>query len=275
MSEDVASQLTADLDILDTEYTVSDDQRQALNDRGWTSLPDLLSRDVAELVRQELTGLKPKEYGAEYAHMSELFAKQTGAHAGAWQKPFVTRVATSRRVAGAALQLTGQAEAVLADDIRFVKEPGCPMAPFHQDHPQFPFDRKGCVTLWIALVDIAENMGPLRYLNESHRDGLLGFAGGEEMLKAFPELAERTVGAGTDIAAGSAFAHWDTTVHGTAANEGTVAREAWAVRFIRPDTVYNGVSHVHYDKFNLTRGDRFGDLAEFPLVGRAGLKQRA
>jgi len=271
VSAKMAGHVELGLEILDTDYRVTDEQRASLNERGWTSIPDLLTTEVTNLIRSQLSGLKPKDYRGQFANLAPLFAKQSASHSGAWQRPFLHRVATSRRLSGVALQLTGQSSAVLADDVGFLKEPGCPAAPFHQDHPQFPFDRKGCVTLWIALVDITEKMGPLRYLNGSHLDGLLGFAGGEDMMDAFPELRSRSVGAGTDIKAGSALAHWDTTVHGTAANQAAVAREAWAVRFIRPDTVYNGVSHVHFDKFEMKRGDKFSENTAFSVVGHGGL----
>ena len=65
-----------------------------------------------------------------------------------------------------------------------------------------------------------------------------------------PEEAPAIV-AGGPINAGDARAHWDLTVHGSGPNEGTYAREAWVARYIRVDTIYNGVSHSHFDRFDL------------------------
>lgn len=184
-------------------------------------------------------------------------------------------VATSRRLAGTILQLSGQETALFAQDVSFFKEVGSPTILLHQDHAHFPFDRKGCLSPWIALVDMTEEMGSLHYIEGSHLEGPLGFVGDPEIREAFPELKKRKIVAGGPIAAGDARAHWDLTVHASGTNNGTYAREAWAARYIRPDTIFNGVSHSHFDQFEMKQGDRFIDHEAFPLVGRHGLMEKS
>jgi len=269
MLSDPIEDLAARYEILGTDYEVTDEQRTNLNEHGWTPVPGLLEGDVIEEVRSVLAEVTRMDAGE-----SALVVK----YSGGWEQPFMMGVATSRRFGSAVAGLTGEAVSVFAQDVSFFKEPGCPHIVFHQDHSHFPFDRRGCLSLWVALVDMSDDMGSLRYLEGSHHEGPLGFqsdsVGDPDIREQFPDLKERKVVAGTAISAGDARAHWDLTVHGSDANNGTYAREAWVARYIRTDTIYNGVSHSHFDQFDLTRGDRFAKHEAFPLVGATGLLEK-
>lgn len=269
MTNGAAADTTSEQAILDTHYEVTDDQVKSLNENGWAPIPALLTPEIVEEVRSAIADVRRMDAGE-----SALVVK----YSGGWQQPFLRRVATSRRLGSVVAQLAEQPISVFAQDVTFFKEPGCPHIVFHQDHSHFPFDRRGCLSLWIALVDMTDEMGSLRYLEGSHREGPLGFqsdsVGDPDIREQFPELKGRTVVAGTAISAGDARAHWDLTVHGSDANNGTIAREAWVARYIRTDTIYNGVSHSHFDEFGLQRGDRFAKHEAFPLVGANGLIEK-
>jgi hypothetical protein len=258
--------LAAKYEILGTDYEVSEEQRSSLNEHGWSPVPGLLDAETVEAIRSVLADVTRMDAGE-----SSLVVK----YSGGWEQPFMMGVATSRRFGSAVAGFTGEPVSVFAQDVSFFKEPGCPHIVFHQDHSHFPFDRRGCLSLWVALVDMTEDMGSLRYLEGSHIEGPLGFqsdsVGDPDIREQFPDLKHRKVVAGGPIKAGDARAHWDLTVHGSGPNEGTYAREAWVARYIRTDTIYNGVSHSHFDKFELTRGDRFAKHDAFPLVSAAGL----
>src|ERR1700678_3905033 len=56
-----------------------------------------------------------------------------------------------------ASQLSGCERVRLIQDTLFVKpsavQGGLP-TPWHQDLPKFPFDRRGCLTVWLAIEDV-------------------------------------------------------------------------------------------------------------------------
>jgi hypothetical protein len=254
--------------ILETDYKVTAEQIASLNEHGWASIPGLLDKAVVEELRVALGTVKGWSDNAGYTGLSV-------AYSAGWQSPVVRAVATSRRLASTILGLSEQETTIFAQDVSFFKNPGSPTILLHQDSAHFPFDRKGCLTLWVALVDMTEDMGTLHYLDGSHLEGPLGFVGDPEIREAFPELKKRKIVAGGPIAAGDARAHWDLTVHASTTNNGTYAREAWAARYIRPDTIYNGVGHKHFDRFKMKQGDRFVDHPDFPLLGMNGLIEKS
>ena len=269
MLSEPVEDLASTYEILGTDYEVSDEQRSSLWEHGWTPVPGLLDAPAIEAIRSVLANVTRMDAGE-----AALVVK----YSGGWEQPFMMGVATSRRFGSVVAGLTEEPVSVFAQDVSFFKEPGCPHIVYHQDHSHFPFDRRGCLSLWVALVDMTEDMGSLRYLEGSHTEGPLGFqsdsVGDPDIRDQFPELKQRKVVAGGPIKAGDARAHWDLTVHGSGPNDGTYAREAWVARYIRVDTIYNGVSHSHFDRFDLKRGDRFAKHADFPLVGAAGLVEK-
>src|ERR1700730_264171 len=78
-------------------------------------------------------------------------------------------------------QLMSEEQVRLVDDVALVKparQNGGDPTNWHQDAPNFPFDRRGFLTIWIAIEDIELEQGPLTLLPGSHRLGLLGAVDG-------------------------------------------------------------------------------------------------
>lgn len=66
-------------------------------------------------------------------------------------------------------QLTGWKSGVrLASDQIWAKPPYSHALAFHRDSPYFMFDPPDVVTVWIALDDMDEELGPLHYVSGSH-----------------------------------------------------------------------------------------------------------
>ncbi|MEU7811117.1 phytanoyl-CoA dioxygenase family protein [Pseudonocardia sp. NPDC049154] len=269
----VTFELTQDIG-LDEDYGVTAEQVRSFGEHGWVSLPGFLSAEAVEAIRVPLAQLDfrppPEPGGTVYvrdvsAAAASSLRKQEGL---AWKHPFFRDLAISRRVAGAAVRLMGVDEALLVQDSSFYKPPGGGETSYHQDLPFFPFDRQGGITIWIALIDMEPDMGPLRYLDGSHREGPLGRFFGSDPREVYPALGERAVAAGHAMRAGDAQVHWDLTVHGAAANTSERAREAFTMRYIRADTLYTGSPHPHYSSFGMAPGSRFAEVPDFFRVGR-------
>lgn len=257
--------------LLDQAYQVGDDQLRAFDETSWVALPGLLDAEITEEIRQTLvdTAFRAPSAGRESVFLQsapaaaeESFRKQEGL---AWRFPLFDRLVTSPRLASAALGLMRKREGVVVQDSTYFKAAGGSPTGFHQDLPFLPYDRIGSITIWIALVDLTPDMGPLRYVEGTHRDGLLGRFIGQDLREEWPHLYDRAIGGGRAMRAGDAQAHWDLTVHGAAANTSDRAREAYAIRYLPAELVYTGSPHPHFDTIGLAPGQRF---AESPLVKR-------
>jgi hypothetical protein len=256
---------------LDTPYVVTEEQVRSLHEDSWARIPGLLDVETATKLRDRLLAAEPRTTisGPDKppADPNALLS-----HEGvAWRDPFVREVATSARLSSAVVGLLDQPDAVFCQDISFFKPEGARAIPYHQDYSYWPFDRKGCVTLWIALVDLTPEMGPLQYLKGSHKEGPLGLIEQRDIRDAYPHLRSLERVGGEAMKAGDAQAHWELTLHGSRPNAGPGRREAVAFRYIRSDTIYVGLTHPHYDQFGLQPGKKFTDNPNFPHIGPEGL----
>jgi phytanoyl-CoA hydroxylase len=82
----------------------------------------------------------------------------------------------------------------LCQDQVWAKPPGAPALTFHRDSPYFMFTPSDIVTVWIALDDMDETVGPLEYVRGSHlwSDARVGssqffFRGGNYLLQSAAE----------------------------------------------------------------------------------------
>jgi ectoine hydroxylase-related dioxygenase (phytanoyl-CoA dioxygenase family) len=262
--------MSADLG-LDAEYPLTDEQVESLHADGWARLPGLLGTEAVDAIR---THLETQELRPGSVGLGKGTKNSNINHQGmAWRDSFFHDVATSRRIAGTAVRLMRQPTALLAQDITFIKPAeGAPTNP-HQDYSYKPADRWGEVAIWIALVDVSPDMGPLYYLKGSHKEGPLGLHHGLDIRDQYPHLFDYEIVGGRALKAGDAQAHWDLTVHGAVPNTTDRAREAYVPRYMRADTCYTGLSYGFYDAMSLTPGTRYADSGNFPLVGSEGLIQ--
>jgi len=162
----------------------------------------------------------------------------------------------------------------LIDDIALIKparaEGGEPTI-WHQDAPNFPFDRRGFLTIWIAVDDIALEQGPLTFVPGSHRIGLLGAVDGSgeelklESLLREDDLAHVGEPVTYSLQAGDATVHDGGTLHSAGANSTARPRRAWAVRFVPADTLYTGGAHRSFDGLALKPFQPF-EHEDFPLI---------
>jgi len=255
---------------LDSTYPISAEQIESLHSKSWALLPGLLSKEEVTKLRDALLAAPSRTHVSgpdkKLADPEMLLSHE----AVAWKDAYIRSVVTSRRLSSAVVGLLKQPDAIFVQDISFFKPVGAREIPFHQDYSYWPFDREGSVTLWIALDDMTEEMGPLRYLAGSHREGPLGLIEPRDIRDAYPHLRELEVVGGKPLKAGDAQAHWGLTLHGSAANTGKERREAAAFRYHRSDVIYTGLWHPHYNSFNLTPGKKFTESKDFWRVGPDG-----
>jgi ectoine hydroxylase-related dioxygenase (phytanoyl-CoA dioxygenase family) len=116
---------------------------------------------------------------------------------------------------------------------------------WHQDLPYVPIDRRGLLTIWIALIDVLPESGALQFLPGSHRLGPLGRLDLREdirltdLLRA-DDYAFVSNPVTVSLRAGEATVHDGLTLHGSHPNATSVQRLSWALRFIPANTRWLG-----------------------------------
>jgi ectoine hydroxylase-related dioxygenase (phytanoyl-CoA dioxygenase family) len=157
-------------------------------------------------------------------------------------------LATAPRLGQLVAELAGWSQgARLAQDQVWAKPPGAAPLVFHRDSPYFMFQPANVITVWVALDDMDEEIGPLQYVRGSHKwgDGRVGSAnqffqpdGGDALLKSAAERAgisyvelEKVSMAG--LARGGISIHDGKTWHGSAKNESkTRPRRGLGLHFV-------------------------------------------
>tara|TARA_Y100001970_G_scaffold5054_1_gene5743 strand:- start:7181 stop:8089 length:909 start_codon:yes stop_codon:yes gene_type:complete len=112
------------------------------------------------------------------------------------------------------------------------KEPSSWITPWHQDGPHWPITSNNMLTMWIALVDIDYDMGPVRFASKTHKNKYFGPKGITKDTESFYlkyieennfEISEISFKAG-DV---SVHNHW--TIHGAGPNNSQSMREVMAI----------------------------------------------
>jgi ectoine hydroxylase-related dioxygenase (phytanoyl-CoA dioxygenase family) len=271
MAEAMTQSTGSDDRSLDTPYPVADEQIRNLHEKSWTPLPGFLSKEDVSRIRDLLLAIPDRGF-LSGPDSPDIDSSQLMLHDGtSFENPEMMEFVMSPRITGAAVDLMKVDEAMFVQDISFFKPVNSLEVPWHQDFSFWPFDRWGNLSIWIALEDIEPEMGVLRYLEGSHREGPLGFIEVDRDIRdVYPQLREMKRAGETAMKAGDARAHWDLTVHGSAVNTGDRRRSALSLRFHRPDAIYNGIDHPHYNRFKMKPGQRFGACPAIPRVGRNG-----
>ncbi len=149
------------------------------------------------------------------------------------------RIVFSRHFASVAAQLLGVASVRLYHDQALFKPPGADRTPWHQDRYYWPLDTDRTVTMWLPLVDVDEQMGPMIFASGSHRAGFLG-----DLLISFDTdrrlsslIAERGWRIWSEpVRAGEATFHAGGTLHSAGANRSDRVREVLTVIYFATGT---------------------------------------
>ncbi len=187
------------------------------------------------------------------------------------QDELVQEFVFARRFAAVAARLMGVDGVRLYHDQGLLKEPGGGATPWHQDQFYWPLETDQAITMWMPLVGVEMEMGPMRFASGSHRLGHLGeFSIGDESERELAKIVERRelrVRDHAPFAAGDATFHSGWTVHGAGANHTGRMREVMTVIYYADGTRVGAIDHParRFDRDAWLEGCEPGDAAAGPL----------
>src|SRR5437667_3161292 len=185
-------------------------------------------RDVVESVKDEKQG-RIDDY-------SKLFMQVTNI----WRLSDAARqIVFNRHFAQIAAQLLGVKSVRLYHDQALFKPAGAARTPWHQDRYYWPLDTDRTVTMWMPLVDVSEEMGPMIFASGSQRANGLGdlaISGEVDQRLASLIAARGWPVTSTPLRAGDATFHLGGTLHSAGANRSPHTREVLTVIYYAAGT---------------------------------------
>lgn len=167
----------------------------------------------------------------------------------------VRRFVLAQRFAKIAAELMGVPAVRLFHDQALYKEPGGGTTPWHQDEHYWPLDTDNCITLWMPLVPIREEIGGMTFGSGSHRLGYLGNLSisdkSDAVLSKFLADEDIPLSKTGGMAAGDATFHAGWTLHNAPGNPTDVMREVMTIiyfadgSYILPETGKRGEDDLH------------------------------
>lgn len=172
-----------------------------------------------------------------------------------WADERLTRLATSADIGRQAASLLGCDEVFLWHDQLLIKPPsvgGVANVGWHQDRLYWGLlGGRDIITAWVPLADVDDEMGPLRFVDGSHRWGLQGDVEGFTPAEGHqgPTIDEHRDAEGWHehrvlLPAGGVSFHSPFTIHGSGPNTSDRDRPGLALHLIGSDvTVRRGRLH--------------------------------
>lgn len=210
-------------------------------------------------------------YGRAFVQMFNLWRRSEAARA------FVF----AERFASVAAQLLEVPAVRLYHDQALFKEPGGGFTPWHQDQFYWPLDTDRTITLWMPLVPVAAEMGPMVFASGSHRDGHLGeYPIGDESQRVFDALVEERGFAragGGAFEPGDATFHSGWTLHAAPGNPTDRMREVMTIIYFADGTRVTELDHPNrkFDRDAWLPGCEPGEPAASPLNPVLGRREAA
>ena len=147
----------------------------------------------------------------------------------------------------------------LFGDQLFMKPPGGVEKTCHQDSPYFPISPMNLISCWIALEDVGEENGCMKFIPGSHKFGALPhtekwMVGDREDMCIPKDLIDEKEEVSICLIAGSASFHHSLLVHSSGPNKTPYSRKGWAIHYMSAKSKWTGNDHEKPD-FQLLRGN--------------------
>ncbi|MEM7031330.1 MAG: phytanoyl-CoA dioxygenase family protein [Chloroflexota bacterium] len=257
---------------LSSEYPLTSGQIEAYRRDGHIYLPQVCTPEEVATYRRAITE-------AAYANFPDKGALHTRDSAGKaflqtlnlrFKSEGVKAFVLSRRFGKIVADLNGVDGVRIFHEQALFKEPGGSHSHWHQDQYYWPLDTNQATGLWMPLIDVDLDMGPIQYASGSHNDGYLGhYSISDESQDVFDTvIADKGFQTWQQpMKAGDATFHNGWLIHGASPNKTQTMREAMIVTYYPEGTRVGELlnpSRVNDAKVYLG-GRKPGELADSAL----------
>ena len=223
---------------LHSPYPLTPEHGTSFDEQGYIVLTDVLSPQTVRAYEPEITS-KVFELNTQHLPVGErLTAAQRAALQvmNVWQESELVReFVFSPRLARLAAELLGVDAVRIYHDQAIYKEPGGGITPWHADQYYWPLQSDRTCSIWIPLQDTPEEMGPVIYIDGSHKwpdtESMRHF--NSQDLDA---LEAQLMGEGSDskrrviaLKKGQMSFHHSRMIHGSDVNRGSFPRTSIAL----------------------------------------------
>ena len=221
---------------LSSFYPITQAHISAFHHDGHVCLPGVCSPDEVAayrevIVRTAMAAFAPQKpigvrdtYGKAFLQTLNLRYQDEG----------VKKFVLARRFGQIVADLTGVNAVRIYHEQALFKEPGGGITPWHQDQYYWPLDTDLAVGMWMPLVDVSMDMGPICFAGGSHADGFLGqLKISDDSQEVFDNyVREKNLPQQQQpMRAGDATFHNAWTLHSAGPNTTSILREAMIVTF--------------------------------------------
>ena len=210
--------------------------------KGWLVVEGIFAPDEADAIAATASRISQKELAAANEAAYTVDASENGELAPRkidhpyLKDPSFQKATQNPRLIEVLTQLLGRSP-LLATDQVFMKPPHFGSAkPYHQDNAYFlcsPADE--LITAWIALDDVDESNGCLRYIDGSHLGGILpheSYEGTAHHLAPPAEMIDLSKESPALVKKGGVVFHHGETLHTSHRNTSDRWRRAYATHWV-------------------------------------------
>jgi ectoine hydroxylase-related dioxygenase (phytanoyl-CoA dioxygenase family) len=161
------------LPLLNETIAVTEAQKEAFEKNGHILIKNILNVDEVAAYRDAINEAAYK-YNTEKRKLEDrdTYGKAFLQIMNLWEVDESVRQFTlAKRFAKIAADLLGVEHVRLYHDQALYKEPGGGFTPWHQDQYYWPLSTNNTITMWMPLIDIAEDMGMLTFASGSQKNG--------------------------------------------------------------------------------------------------------
>jgi ectoine hydroxylase-related dioxygenase (phytanoyl-CoA dioxygenase family) len=218
---------------LGATYSPNETQIQQFRERGHVFLPKVIQKE-------EIDAYRPHILAAMEQHQMQNHAIEKLVQGNRENWIYINNIWTldaiakqfvlAARFGKIAADLLGVDALRLFRDQTYFKNPGGTSTPWHQDGYFMPLDTDKIITVWLPLVDVTPEMGPMSFVDGSHRGAkYMGTSMADETsIKNFTESIQKRGYHLTNygnFAAGDVTFHSGWTLHSALTNHSNRMRE--------------------------------------------------
>ncbi|HEY9668369.1 MAG TPA: phytanoyl-CoA dioxygenase family protein [Coleofasciculaceae cyanobacterium] len=214
-------------------YSPTEEQIQEFRERGHIFLSNVIQQEEIDAYRPKILAVMEQHQKQDHAVEKLVQGNQENwiYINNIWALDAITKqFVLAPRFGKIAADLLGVDAVRLFRDQTYFKKPGGTSTPWHQDGYFMPLDTDKIITMWLPLVDVTPEMGPMDFVDGSHRGAkYMGTSMPDETsIEAFTKsLVERGYHFTNygNFAAGDVTFHSGWTLHSALTNHSNRMRE--------------------------------------------------